>query len=255
MMIPGCEKEYSWDIKSDNVRRLVVDGMLTNENEPHYIHLSVTNPELNQEIQPATGANVTVTSDDETYAFTESAGEPGVYYSAPFQAVVGREYNLSILYEDSLFEAAARAVSVTPLADPVITGNEEDELLRYVHGESGQPAMLEVDYNWAAVPDFCSGYGNCYARETFFTLDNVDVNKIYGPEKQIIWFPEGTVLVRKKYSLSEGYQAFLRSMLIETEWRGGVFDVQHGNAPTNMSNGALGYFAVCMVVSDTIYVD
>jgi hypothetical protein len=39
---------------------------------------------------------------------------------------------------------------------------------------------------------------------------------------------------------------------METEWSGGVFDVQHGNVNTNLSNGALGFFGVCMVVIDTI---
>jgi hypothetical protein len=42
---------------------------------------------------------------------------------------------------------------------------------------------------------------------------------------------------------------------METEWSGGLFDVQPGNVTTNLTNGALGYFAVCMIVSDTIYVN
>ena len=41
----------------------------------------------------------------------------------------------------------------------------------------------------------------------------------------------------------------------ETNWRGGLFDVERGNIPTNMSAGAIGYFAASSVVSDsTIFV-
>jgi len=41
-------------------------------------------------------------------------------------------------------------------------------------------------------------------------------------------------------------------MLLETEWRGGLFDVAHGNLETNLSQGAFGFFAVSTVIRDTI---
>jgi hypothetical protein len=40
-------------------------------------------------------------------------------------------------------------------------------------------------------------------------------------------------------------------VLSETEWRGGAFDVQRENVPTNLSKGAIGFFAVSTVLSDT----
>ncbi|MEQ8425482.1 MAG: hypothetical protein RIA63_12280, partial [Cyclobacteriaceae bacterium] len=67
-------------------------------------------------------------------------------------------------------------------------------------------------------------------------------------------FPENAVVIRKKFSVSPGYQSFLRSILSETEWRGGVFDVQRANAATNLTEGAIGYFAVSTVVTDTTIV-
>jgi hypothetical protein len=39
--------------------------------------------------------------------------------------------------------------------------------------------------------------------------------------------------------------------MAETEWRGGLFDVQPGNVRTNLSEGAVGYFSVSAVVADT----
>ena len=54
--------------------------------------------------------------------------------------------------------------------------------------------------------------------------------------------------------MSSRYQEYLRSLLSETEWRGGVFDVEKANVKTNMSEGAIGFFAVTTVVSDTITV-
>jgi hypothetical protein len=43
-------------------------------------------------------------------------------------------------------------------------------------------------------------------------------------------------------------------MLSETEWRGGVFDVQRANVSTNLSEGAIGFFASCTIVTDTTVV-
>ena len=44
-------------------------------------------------------------------------------------------------------------------------------------------------------------------------------------------------------------------MLSETEWRGGLFDVKRANVITNLSEGAVGFFAVSTVVTDTTTVD
>ncbi len=251
----SCEKEIDWDIKSENIDRLVVDGIITNENIQHTIKLSVTYQDLNLQVQAVSGANIVVTADEESFEFIEASEEPGTYYSSPFQAVVDKQYQLTIEYNGLISEATAEGVSVTSLEEFQISENEENGLFRYIYRESGSSSMLDLNYNWEMIPDYCASYGSCFALETFYTLDNIDVNRIYAPEKQIIWFPAGTTLIRKKYSLSEEHQRFLRSLLMETEWRGGLFDVQHGNIATNLSNGALGFFAVCMVVSDTIVIN
>ncbi|HEY0772396.1 MAG TPA: hypothetical protein VGD31_18880, partial [Sphingobacteriaceae bacterium] len=65
-------------------------------------------------------------------------------------------------------------------------------------------------------------------------------------------FPSRSTVIRRKFSVSDRYRAYLRSMLSETEWRGSVFDVQRDNAPTNFTPGAIGFFAVSTVVADTL---
>jgi hypothetical protein len=44
-------------------------------------------------------------------------------------------------------------------------------------------------------------------------------------------------------------------MLSETEWRGGVFDVQRDNVSTNINGGGAGFFAVSTVLKDTMVVN
>jgi hypothetical protein len=63
-----------------------------------------------------------------------------------------------------------------------------------------------------------------------------------------------TKIIRTKYAVSPAYREFLRSMLSETEWHGGIFDVQPAPVGTNLSDGAIGFFAVTTIVSDTIVI-
>ena len=45
---------------------------------------------------------------------------------------------------------------------------------------------------------------------------------------------------------------YFRSMLMEIEWQGGIFDETPSSLPTNISNGGLGFFGVSAVLSDTL---
>ena len=91
----------------------------------------------------------------------------------------------------------------------------------------------------------------CEGEIVYYDLKTIDVNEIYKPGKEDFNFPLNTIVIRTKYSVSPSYKAFLRAVLSETEWRGGVFDVQRADVPTNLSQGAIGFFAVSTVVSDT----
>ena len=72
-----------------------------------------------------------------------------------------------------------------------------------------------------------------------YTLNSVDVNRIFCPDREHVRFPPGTIVYREKESVSRAYEEFLRGMLSETDWRGGVFDVLPGNARTNLVKGPL----------------
>jgi hypothetical protein len=210
---------------------------------------------LNLPSAPVSGAEVLVSDGVNAFSFVESKTEPGIYLSVPFQAAINNTYRLIINLNDNQYAAFSQVEPVTPLGELSIAWDESKKMYRYFPGNEGKPSMTEINYNWSAAQAYCDTFGSCYAQETFYVLDNIDVNAVFGPEKQIIYFPVGTELIRNKYGITYKHQQFLRSLLIETEWRGGVFDVLQGNVPTNLSNGALGYFAACTVVSDTTVVN
>jgi hypothetical protein len=254
-LLYACEKQYDWDIKSEDEERLVVDALITNELKPQKIILSRTNPDMNQPSIPLSGAEISVMEGSRRIDFTESDEEPGIYYSTPFQVVINNIYRLIIQLDGIQYLAISQVTSVSQLDELAVDWDETKNMYRYRFNGQGKPSMTEIFYDWSVSPAYCDSMGSCNAQETYYVLDNVDINAIFGPEKQVIYFPQGTILIRRKYGLTPDHQQFIRSLLLETDWRGGVFDVLQGNVASNISNGALGYFATCTVISDTTVVD
>ena len=89
------------------------------------------------------------------------------------------------------------------------------------------------------------------ARLLYYTLPTIDVSEIFAPGIQTIYFPSGTYITEKKYSITREHAEYIRALLLESKWQGGLFDTEHANLPTNMSNGAIGFFGACGV--NTIY--
>jgi hypothetical protein len=119
--------------------------------------------------------------------------------------------------------------------------------------EGEDPNYVEHRISWQNT-SACVANTACEGRVVFYDLKTIDVNELFKPEKEAFYFPKQATVLRRKYSVSPAYRNFLRSMLSETQWRGGVFDIQHANVATNLSKGAIGFFAVCSVVSDSTVV-
>lgn len=249
----SCEEKTTWDINSSE-RFIVADCIITNEYKNHELKLYYSSSALNQKPEAVSGAIVKISDGTNQTEFIEKADEPGKYISADaFMASAGNTYLLTISLNGISDSAYTEMAAINPLEPFEIV--ESDSLYRFLYNQSPQPSMTEVFYDWSAVPEYCTAYGSCQAAETFYTLDNIDVSKIFAPEKITIRIPRGTQIIRKKYSLNEEHQKFIRSLLIETEWRGGVFDTEQGNVPTNFTGEIRGWFATCMVLSDTTLFD
>ena len=254
ILLGHCESEFPWKIKSKQVGGIVIDAIITNEMKAQCVNASNTNENINMPSTPVSGLTITLSDNIHEYSFSESISKPGSYYSVPFQAVVGKKYSLTISQISTVYTAQDSMVAITPLDTFNLAKDNTTGLYQYIPISGTEPTMLEVFMDWSSIPSYCSLYGHCEAQETFYKLDNLDVNKVFSPEQEIIHFPAGTKIVRRKYSLSPEHQAFLRSLLMETEWRGGLFDVQAGNVKSNISNGAWGFFGVCMVLTDSLIV-
>jgi hypothetical protein len=247
----SCEQKTEWDIHQGE-NYLIADCIITNELKQHELKLYWSVDQLNENPEGFSGAVLELSDGMNSVIFDEVAGEPGRYLShIPFMASAGKIYRLTLSYHARSDTAYAIMTGVSPL-EPFET-NGSGEYFRYNFNPTAPAHMLELYYSWSSDPQYCDQYGACEASEVYYNLGNIDVEKIFAPDKQEVLFPHNTRIIRRKYSLSPDHQEFIRSLLLETEWRGGVFDTEQGNVPTNFQNGVRGWFAACNVVSDTVY--
>lgn len=254
LLFLSCEEEKEWYLHTENLPVIVVDGILTNEKRAHEIRLTRPVTEMNQTPEPVSGAVVAVFDGSKVYILQEDNVKPGLYKTIPeFRALYGKRYMLYINFQDQEYTANASMKPVTPFKPMNIL--PVGGLFKIELQESDEPAMVEVYLDWSHLPGYKDkSTDETQAKLVFYSLKSVDVNEMFKPEKETILFPGGTRILRKKYSLSDDHQKFLRTMLSETEWKGGVFDVLPGNVYTNLSDGAVGFFAVSTVIFDSTVV-
>lgn len=254
----SCTEKIDWELDYQEVDVMVVEGKITNEVRAHEVILTWPVYEVNAPPEPVTGAQVEINDGSQIHALTEDRTRPGVYLTDPdFAGEVNQGYQLRIRYEDMRITAIAFMAKVLPFPDMRIYQVQEVPPLyqAYITDQNG-PAVIRLELDWSHVP----GYDTLAPEETHaliyhYTLGSVDVNHIFAPEKEKVRFPPGTIVYREKESVSRYYEEFLRGMLSETDWRGGVFDVQPGNARTNLDGAAIGYFTAAEVIRDTVVVN
>lgn len=254
----SCTEELDWELKYQEENLIVVEGKISNEAGRHEVKLTRPVYEWNGIPEPVSGAEIFINDARVLYPLTEDRTRPGIYLTASdFAGQVDKGYQLRIRLGDRLITGVTymRAVSPFQLMRPYPV--QTDPPLYEVHiADSDVPAILRLELDWSHVP----GYDTlppeeCHALIYHYTLGSIDVNRFFPPDREHVRFPPGTIVYREKESVNGLYEEFLRGMLSETDWRGGVFDVLPGNARTNMSEGAIGYFTASEVIRDTVVID
>jgi hypothetical protein len=251
-LILSCEESINIDSMSEVTELIAVEGIITNERTNHRVRLTFPFQDQNDTPAPVTGASVRIYENGNRIDLTEFPSNSGNYYTPMMRATSRTNYILLIEYGEKQYHATDESVPVEPL--PALALNRHSNLWSIDFSASGEnPNYITYAVDWSET-NACAGNESCEGAMVFYDLNTIDVNEVYKPKQTIFEFPAGSTIIRKKYSVSPAYRSFLRSMLSETRWRGGIFDVQQENASTNLSEGAIGFFAVSTVVSDTTVV-
>lgn len=251
----ACQKQTDWNLNTQASDKIVVDGTITNENKTQSVRITYPITQLNETPQPLTGAYVVINDEDSTHLFTEEPLNPGYYSSnSKFIGQEVHQYTLIINNNGKIYSAKSLmepAISFHPLTYSKNTGDNLYHIDKVTTSfNATQNAMYEVLLDWSTV----AGYENqnpadCKARLLYYSLPTLDVSEVLAPQMEKVSFPAGTIIIEKRYTLNPEHAAYIRALLSETTWTGGLFDSSHSNIPTNLSNGALGFFAACGVSS------
>ncbi len=253
LLLASCAKEADWSPVNDGEERIVVEGILTSEARVQEIYIHYNKTGINDEPLPVSGAEVIVNNEEETFRLSEDPGEPGKYLTDTVVAAqLDRNYSLLILYGQKVYSAQAYMVAGQQFPELSYAKNDDDEFyhIDYVASafEASDPAMWEVLIDWSTVPGY-ENSSDTRRRLLFNTLPTLDVSQVFAPLVEEVCFPAGTRIDQRRYSLSPEHAAFIRSLLLETSWQGGVFPSDPANVNTNLSEGALGFFGICAVNS------
>ncbi len=257
LMAVSCTEKIDWELTYQESELMVVEGKLTNEIKQHEVKLTWPVYEMNGTPDPVRGAQVEIYDGQEMHGLREDPTRPGIYLTSPdFQGKVKQGYQLRIRYGERRITAVSFMDEVTPFQNVrLIPVQAEPPLYEAYISDGNGSSIVRMELDWSHLP----GYDTLPDEENHavvyhYSLNSIDVNRIFSPDREHVRFPPGTIVFREKESVNRWYEEFLRGMLSETDWRGGVFDVLPGNARTNLTEGAVGFFTTAEVIRDTVVI-
>lgn len=261
VIVAGCKDRVFLEFTRTD-KRLVVDGTITDKNEPYYINLSYPtkytyqpNPDATD--RQVTGAVVTVEDDlGNIYSFAENS--PGSYVSdnTKFQAAVGRSYVLHVSTTDGKVYASypEKMNSVAPL-DSLYYVLDGDQYSLYV--DLQDPPERGNYYQWKI--RFGTRYNDWIdiATDEYFNGNYIKgLKQDDGDYKDV----KGTEIFVEQLSISLEKYRFLKLLNQQVDNTGTPFQSPASPIVGNVFNEndstdyALGYFGVSAISSKSITV-
>jgi hypothetical protein len=259
-LMQSCVKETDWPATGEVQSKLVVDALITDRVKAHQVILTRTVTALNQTPDPVTGASIILSNEDSIWLLSESYPGSGIYTTPPwFTARLQKNYTLEIYVNEEVYTAKTSIVE-GKLFGQLTTARDETTGLYHVDWVASafstqDAAMWELLIDWSQVPGYehHNSLTN-HARMLFYTLPTLDVSEVFAPRMESILFPAGTIITERRYSLTDLHAAYVRELLLETNWTGSLFPTAPANVMTNLSNGACGFFGASAVTELSLIV-
>ncbi len=250
-LLSSCTEVIDFDLNS-SMPRLVVEGILTTETKAHVVKLTKTsNYYYNQTAPVVSGADVRISDGSVTYILTEKPVGSGIYMTEDnIAGKINTTYTLTIVSEGETYTATSKLNEVAP-----IDSIDCKQLLESYFGFTDssytlslfalEPAGSEPDYYY-----WKYSINNLPQTDTVRKLAFQDDAIING---KIIWdvpifrIPQnnleiGDTVTLFQYSTEKQFHDFIIGFMLETDWKGSPFDGPPANPPTNLTNGAVGFF-------------
>jgi hypothetical protein len=259
LVFNSCTKVIDFDVSEANIR-LVIDGSVTSELKQHQVKVSKTGSYFSGTRPPVvSGASIQVSDGVTIWNYFEKLDDPGTYLSeTAFIAEQGKTYFIKVQVEGQEYTASETmqigatldSLDIQQYFNPIPFENAIDS--SFTLSIWGQEVGGQRNYYmWKYKIN--GSFGRTDSLQNIYFLDDKGIDGAYIPGYPIYYIDpkeiqSGDTLALYGYTITDEYYQFLRSVLLETYWRGGgPWDGPPSNIPTNFSNGALGYFWVAPV--------
>jgi len=251
LTLASCTEKIDLELNEDENIRLVVDGWVTNQLQQHEVRLTTTSSYFaTQEAPKADGATVTLSDGSTTWPLVEE--EPGLYRTPALAGEIGKTYRLDIVWEGEGYTAASYLDTVADIDSlayeyHVFPDEPEENHYDLIIWTQELPGVGD-NYMWRVLKN---GVPQASDLTDITFVEDALVDGMYIGNVQIetVDAQIGDTIRLDQFAITaEAYDIFT-AVMSETAWNGGLFDAPPANVPSNVSNGALGYFGAAGVSS------
>jgi hypothetical protein len=241
LVVSSCEKVIQ--VKLDEApNKFVIEGIITEGRAPQTVKLTRTVPFTETNSFPAVqGAVVTVTDNaGSTFILPESA-QPGIYIRS-FTARAGRTYSLSVDVDGKTYSASSTMPS--PVVMDSLSVREFSfggDLSKQIQAHYRDPISIVNNYRFLL---FINGKqaNSVYAENDRFTDGNFVKSLLFHDDETDGKLKSGDTVIVVMQCIDPSVFTYWYT-LAQQSMRGPGGGTAPGNPPSNISNGALGYFS------------
>lgn len=261
----SCEETVLLDV-SQITPRVVIEGLVTNQNKKHYVRITRTNDFYSKEdVSGISDAEVKVEDDqgnvyNYAYAPDQSAGADGYYFSeSAFAGKVGATYTLTVVNEGEIYTGSDVLQPVTSIDSLSVVINRSEfrnpddpgyfyEVLIYAK----EPQERDDFYLFKFYRNDSLVVGmetDIYIADDELLGEKIDGIAVTG------FYKHGDIARVELYSLSRQGFVFYSDLYTLLTSDGGMFSPPPANPRTNLSNDALGYFQTSAAAIERIKIE
>lgn len=244
----ACQEKIELDLTEEG-KKVTVEAYVCTEIDSSYVKLSFSAPFLNQNaIENITNASVQVVEEANPNPIVFTHVDKGLYRApAGFKGNSGKNYELSIIVDGITYKSTSRLDSMFTV-DPDLRSEfraadgfiEEGYAITYFSIDN----RSQPKYTW-----FQFGK-NDTINEQEITFDNVNITTGQSVPFELPFFRpvSGDSVMLIFRSVDRNVYDYLNALFVLRSAAPGPFQTPPANPPTNISNGAIGYFVCSDVV-------
>jgi len=246
----ACTEKIDIEL-DDTYTRLVVEAYITDEAKNHIVKLTKTSDYFYNKPAPVVeGAKITIADGQNILNLTET--QPGIYKTEKIAGEIGKTYTLNI----ELLEEINGHKNFTAMDKLMPVGIIDSIGIEYI--DSWEVWEIRLYANEPPTSDF---YMFNWMKNNILITDTIDevnvsddkfFNGSYSNGVGVGWFEEeredenlhpGDTVTLIMSTITEEYADFVWEIQAETGYQSPLFSSPQANVSSNISNGALGYFA------------